>query len=215
MIVKGFQIAELVSLFICILCIRKMKNTSVISFFPFLLLINIYEIGTMKGWFTVNNSNHFAANIFMMIHFLFYLSFISNILSSKKTKAILIGTIILLCSFFIINFTFYQGKYVFNSYTYLFGSLIIISWCCQLFILYMKNIDKVQVFKSCFFWIYLGLFFYYSIRFFFMSYFTLITTSYNETISSLFKSLTTISIFVLYSCISIGLICFKPPVKKV
>ncbi len=151
----------------------------------------------------------------MPVHFSFYLGLLLAVFSSKKTKRAIVISWFILMVFYLINLLFIQGIDKYNSYTYLAGSLVLIGWCCYLFYRIMTTPTSLNIMQYPFFWIYTGAMFFYLFRFVFMSYFTFMAYTPNLTYIQLFKSISNISIILLYSCITTGLLCFKPPIRKI
>lgn len=212
---KLFHWFELLAFITSIVVLKKTRGTALVFFIPFLLLVNVYEIGTIKGWFTSKVSNHFAGNIFMPVHFSFYLGLLLAVFSSIQTKKIVVVNWLVLMALYLINLLFIQGMDKYNSYTYLAGSLTLIGWCCYLFYRIMVTPTGLSIMNYPFFWIYTGVMFFYLFRFVFMSYFTLMAYTPSLKYIQLFKSISNISIILLYSCITTGLLCFKPPIRKI
>jgi hypothetical protein len=175
----------------------------------------LYEIGTPSGWFSIHNTNHRAANIFMLFQFSFYILLLLFIFEKKSIRRAVYASELVLIVFFLLNNIFNQGIDVFNSITYIFGSLVLIGWCCYLFYYMMTRTVELKLIQYPFFWIYSGVMIFYLFRFIFMAYFTFLAYQSGGLYIQLFKSISTISIILLYSCISIGLLCFKPPLTKI
>lgn len=212
---KLFHWFELLALIVSILVLKKTRGTALVFFVPFLLLVNVYEIGTIKGWFTTENSNHLAGNIFMPVHFSFYLGLLLTVFYNRRVKKVIVANWIILMILYLANLIFIQGMDKYNSYTYLAGSLILIGWCCYLFYRIMITPTSLNIMRYPYFWIYSGAMFFYLFRFVFMSYFTFMAYAQNMMYIQLFKSISNISIILLYSCIITGLLCFKPPIRKI
>lgn len=209
-----FHWFEITAFLASIFTIYKIKETPYLFFVPFLLIINIYEIGTVYGWFTYHNSNHAAGNIFMLIHFSFYFFMIATALVNRKERRFIVILWSIFFLFFLGNILFFQHIWIYNSYTYLTGSLMIIGLCCFFFYRIM-NVQELNLPTYPFFWIFTGLMFFYLCRFIFMCYFTFFIHKFNPTIIQLFKSISNISIILLYTCMIIGLVCFRPPFRKI
>jgi hypothetical protein len=210
-----YIIIEILAFLIYLVNFEKVRKNTLRVFLPFLFVVLIYEAGTMLGCFTINGSNHFAANIFMLFQFSFYIILIRSIFSSMKIRKMVDVCQLTLCVVFFINFFFFQQWHTYNSYTYIFASIIIILWCCFLFRYLMIKTENISLIHFPFFWIYSGVLFFYLIRLFFMLYFTFFAYTFNEIYIKIFKSFSSISIFLLYSCIILSILFFKPPLKKI
>ncbi len=212
---KLFHWFELFSFLISIAVIKKTKGTPLVFFIPFLLIINIYEVGTVRGWFSSHISNHLAGNIFMLIPFSFYFLLLKSLFQQPSVRTNVVLTMVLFMIFYVVNITAIQKSSQYNSYSYLLGSFMMIGWSCYFFFRIMTNPVFMNVLQYPFFWIFTGVMFFYLFRFIFMSYFTFMAYSNNAMYIQLFIAISNISIIILYLCISTGLLCFKPPVNKI
>jgi hypothetical protein len=212
---KLYQIFECAALVVSLFCWKKIIRTQLAVFIPFLAIVILYEIGTVSGWFSIRHSNHLAANFFMLFQFSFYIFLLSCIFQNKKIRRVVLLSEMILLLFFFLNTAFKQKITVFNSYTYIFGSLVLIAWSCYLFYHLMTRTVNLKISRYPYFWIFSGVMIFYLFRFVFMSYFTFLAYQSNDLFAQLFTSISRISIVLLYSCISIGLICFNPPLRKI
>jgi hypothetical protein len=205
---------ELASFIVSLLVFRKIMNTQLASFVPYLFLIVAYEFGTPRGWFTINKSNHHFANIFMPIEFSFYIFFFFKAFDNPKIKQRFAYSLIALFIFYVANLIFFQGVSLYNSYTYLIGSLIMVGWSCFVFYRLISRPIEINPLQYPVFWISTGILFFFLLRFMIMSHFHYMAYTGDEKYSTLFISISNISIILLYSCIAIGLLCCKPPIRK-
>jgi len=206
----NFQLSfwfEIVAFLIAMVFIKRIVHSKLFYFVPFLLITIVYEYGSRKGWFTIGNSNHTAANFFMNGVFFFYLIFFSSVFKSDQIKRFILFSGIAIAIVFLLNLTFGQGLAILNSYTILFGSLVIIGWSCFSFYKIMNSEDRINVLQIPLFWIATGLLFYYLANFAFMANFNYVMRSKDYQYSTLFQSISNFSNLILYGCIGISFVC--------
>jgi hypothetical protein len=215
MYLQPFHYFEILALLVSIACVGKTKNTVLLLFVPYLAIIVTYEIGTRLGWFLFGNSNHRVANFEMLFEFSFYILLLLAVFHKRRIKkAIYISEGIFLL-IFLLNMFLEQHLNKYNSYTYILGSFIVVAWSCYLFYYLMVNTKELNLVRYPFFWIYTGIMIFCLIRFFFFTSFTFFAYSANRSYLNLWYKFRDISIISLYSCFSIGLLCFKPPLRKI
>lgn len=209
-----FFVFEVVSFCTALLLFNKLKKSHFVLFIPFLAVTIIYEYGSFSGWFTINDLNLWSANLFTTFEFLFYMTLFSfGFKEANIRRWIFICGICFLC-FFLLNIYTIQKFWNLNTYTIILGSLIIIFWCCFIFFKIISNESEIDLFKFPLFWISTGLIIFYLSQFAFMLYFNYMLKSEDYQYASLFTTISNASNVVLYSCISIALICSKSPIKK-
>jgi hypothetical protein len=212
--VEFFFWFELASFLVSVLVFRRIMNTQLVLFVPYLFFIVVYEYGTRQGWFTIGESNHIIANAFLVIEFLFYTVFFSKLFESKKIKLTISWGFIMLMLFYAFNLLYLQKVKGYNSYTILFGSLLLITWSCLVFYRLVTRPLELNPLRYPIFWISAGVLFFYLLRFPFFAYFEYMAYAKDMKYVALFITITNISIGLLYSCIAIGLLCCRPPIQK-
>jgi hypothetical protein len=205
---------ELLSFLISIAVFLNIRKTYFVIFVPYLFLIVVYELGTRLGYFAINKSNHIVANIFLPIEFLFYSIFFIKTFSSIKIRRNIAWSFLLIIAFYGTNLIFFQKIVFYNSYTYLFGSLIMIGWSCFAFFRLVTRPFETNILSYPVFWVCAGILFFFLLRFMFMSYFNYIAYTGDLKYINLFLSISNISIVLLYTFIAIGLLCCRPPIRK-
>lgn len=206
---------EALALLVAILLCFRSAYKPLQAFIPFLLVIVLFEWGTLQGWFTINKSNLWSVNIITLIEFVFFAFFLHSILSrlSNKKKIVWIMGLILILS--VVNIVFVQGLWRFHSYTYLLGAITIITFCCIYFSELMdQDLGAVSIALYPFFWICTGLLFFYLGQFLFFAFFEYMAYKKDYSYYSLFKVISNVSNVILYSCLSIGFLCAKPLIRK-
>jgi hypothetical protein len=212
--IEIFHYIEIGSCLIAILLIRQLRRTALFLFVPFLAVTVIYELGSRAGWFNHNNSNHLAASIFTAFEFCFYFYFLHRNFKYSKDKRKVIFSLVLFLLCFAVNILFIQGSGRFNSYTTIVGSFFLVFGACFYFYRLLKLEANIDFFKLPSFWILTGVFMFYLFQFFFWFYFNYMAYTGNYEYVKLFMVISDISNIVLYTCISIGLLCYKSAIPK-
>lgn len=206
---------ELIALFASLFLVRKLRYSILVYFVPFLLLIVLYEFGTLRGWFTINRSNLWAVNIITTIEFLFYGIFLTALIKKSKYKKAAKGSIIAVLILTILNILFFQGFSKLHSYTFLCGSILIIGLACYFFYeLLDYDIQHDSILKYSFFWLITGVLFFYIGQFAFFCFFEYMIHSQDSKYRTLFDNISTYSNAILYSCIIIAFLCRVKEVPK-
>ena len=177
-------------------------------FIPFLLIIILYEYGTLQGSFTVNGSNHWAANMVTLFEFVFYSFMIRSFLTNKINKRYLLSAALVIVALSILNIAFIQGFWKLHSYTLSLGSIVIISFVCVYFYeLLHYDLEKLSISKYPIFWIATGILFFYLGEFLFFAFFSYMAYRDDYSYFKLFKIISNASNVILYSCLSIAFVC--------
>lgn len=187
---------------------RRTRDSHLRFFTVFLGGIVLYEFGVIQHWFTIRHSNLWAVNFISAFQFIFYALYLRSIVRDReKKKGILVGLVITLL-LTLINISFVQGFWKLHSYTLLIFSVMIVYWVCQFFreLLDTDN-DQLSLLKYSDFWISTGLLFFYLAGFTFFSFFEYMAYINDYEYLWLTRLVLTISNFILYSFITIGLIC--------
>ncbi len=136
------------------------KSEMYLRLFPYFLTITLTVelIGQYYQKRGINNVLVF--NLYAPIHFLFLTYFFSQVIPNKKIQ-ILIGRYgILLPLLCLSNVLFIQGPHVFNTYTFLLGSLEMILLGITYFYQLFNSVTSVNLLKEPPFWISIGIIFF-------------------------------------------------------
>jgi len=211
---KIFFISEIIALSCGIIAMFIRKNSYLNIFVPFLAITVLYEYGSFSGWFTINDSNLWAFNLFATFEFIFYLSVFILVFRSKKTRWRIAASLVIFILFFCLNNRLGQGFFSINSYTIIFGSVLIVGWCCFIFYEMLRKDDRFPLAKRSIFWICVGLFIFYLFQFAFMLHFHYMVNSEDYRYAKLFRVVTDGSNLILYVCMAIGLLCQRSCLTK-
>ncbi len=205
---------ELLAFLMSLVFFQKWKNSKLHLFMPFLALTVLVEWGSKFGIFVINNSNHWIYNVFTPIEFTFYLYFFYIIINNNVIrKGIRIGWAIFF-AFAILNISFFQTFWSFNSYTYTLGSIEVIFCCCLYLIDLMRSRDYVNLAKYPYFWVCTGVIFFYLGSFASDALFEFIRINNKTNLSYLTRFIIDSLNVILYSCFIIAFLCPVPKIQK-
>lgn len=189
------------TLFIFQSLVRELKIFSV-----FIFLSVLIQIISSFLWFkSINNLP--LLHIYVAVGFVSISWFYSAILQDFINKRLIWGTAILFTAFTIINSTFFQPPYTFNSYALTVQAILIIILSLSTFLLLLNDIVKGKRMHliGSINWINSGLFIYYTssiLIFYFGDYFTrtfpVFLNQYTWALHAVFSML-------MYGCFFIGL----------
>jgi hypothetical protein len=205
----GYFIAEFVALFLSLLYFNKVKKTAIVYIVLLLITTVVYEFGTIRGWFWYKKSNHFAANLFTGIEFVIYNFFFYSAFEKPKIKKTVLSFFILFWAVFFTNLIFYQGVFYYNSYSILFGSLVVIYCCWLIFKAVVSRDSVVNIMNTPLIWIASGFLLFYLFQFANMAHFNYMAYRKDFQYANLFLAISNASNIVLYSCISIAFLCTR------
>lgn len=200
---------ESLTLIISIFSYNKIKDKPYKWFIPFLVFMVIIEL---MGWYMKNVavvSNSWLYNIsipveYIFYSFLFYKSYQSRLF--KKIAGILFYAIPVGSLF---NIVFIQGFFAFNTNILLVGCCVMIFLCCLFFADLFKRENEFVLLREPMFWITTGLLFFNLGELSYNLFFDYLLVHKQDPKAILFTSINSILVYVLYTFISIALICVK------
>ena len=199
--------AEMLALITSILCFKWLYQTAYIYFVPYLAMTVAAEImGGYTGAHHLYQLNIKIFNVTTGIEFLFFFAMFYVSIRKFVFKKIIGLLAVFYILFAVINLTFIQGFLQFNSYSMLFGTLIIMT--CSFFYFYdaFENNEPINLLKEPMFWICIGIFAFYLGDFTFNSMYPFLTQNNIKREQHLFGIINHNLIVFEYLCISIGLI---------
>jgi hypothetical protein len=208
----AFLIFEVIALLAAVLRFGKAKESSYGYFLPYLIIIVIYEIGSTNRWFGVRHdhqmNNLWIANIEITFEFIFFsLLLISTLKDNflKKKYYLLFGLVLVLT---VIDVVFIQGFWRLCTFAILVQYTLLIFFVYRFFYELLKSFDaRVRIIRLPAFWINTGLLFFCLAQFLFFTSFTFMAYSKNYQYVVLFEIINNLSNVILYSCITIALLC--------
>lgn len=202
---------EFLSLLVSLLCLKKLKNSFMIFFVPYLLLILEIEILAKYLHVTYALSTGWMYNILNLISHFFF-AFIFYMFSTAKEHR---QTIILLTATYIISsLTYYfYTSFAFNNYIIAYGGIIQVIFACIHFYEYLLHDYYVkEKHYSAGLFIAAGVLIFYSGITICLSLYNYILLNqlmiFNTPLYNIIPRYLSI---ILYSCISIALIVWRKP----
>jgi len=176
---------------------------------PFLVLTLFVESATPLRLIRFHGNNAWFFNIFTTIEFLYYSSVFYFILQSAFQKKVIFLIALFFLAFAGINILFIQGFYKFHTISYRVGAVMIVVWCFLYFRQLLQSSEYIILIRNSFFWITIGLLFFYLGYFFYFSAFDYIVYNKISFNLKLWIIISNILNILLYSCFLIALICQK------
>ncbi len=206
---------ELLSLIVCLVNYKKIKETPLRWFLPFLAIIVTYEYGILSKWdfFFIDKRNHWLANIISTLEILFYSFIFYQYINSIKVKKIILYSSVIFLLFTILNIVLIQGYNSFHTITYRIGSILIIWYLYHYFRQLLKTEEEIILVKYPMFWISTGLLFFFLGFFFYLSAFDFIAYQSIKTHAYLYKIIRFTLIIQMYAFFSISFIWKQKPMK--
>jgi hypothetical protein len=197
---------EIIALCFSLFFIPRLIKSRFIILLPLLLLTVIIELFSTYI-FSVTKSSHWLHNIFIGIEIIIFFYFFYYYEVSKKLKQMslyFIGSFVL---FYLVNILFFQKPFIFNYYTFLFGSFLLVINACY-FIMELMKTNINGIFKTPMFWLSTGVLFFFAITTIFFSFFNYLVLSKKVNVLLLYRVLITFANFILYTCLSISMLLF-------
>ena len=202
-----YLIVIIISFIGSLICLSNNENrVAPLLFFPVFLCLSVLVeyYGTILAEKNVNTQALY--NFFTVFEFVFYLVFFYFIFPASGTKR---ATLVVAVLYFVIaalNIFLYQGIDSFHTYTYMLGSLIIVTFSILYFNLLFRRPDSGRLTVNPYFWIVTGLMFFETCTFTFYG--------LNNFIASTMRQYNWVLRFVsdflnvsLYTLFTIGFLC--------
>ena len=204
-----FFFVQIAALLVCIAFFKKMPHPYQ-YFAPFLVLISIYELGNILGWFKIDHNSIWSFNIYASAEFIYYSLLLHSLLTNPRDKSILFTALIttlLITGIYNVLFTDFNS---FNRYSYILQSFIIITACCRYFYYQINKAGEVTpITRQPAFWLNTGLLFYYLGSFLFFASYPFISNLGSTKFLILYRIVINVSNITLYSCLIKLFLCFR------
>lgn len=145
--------------------IAVMERKITKEFAPLVMALTISLICDTLAYFLASHSNntHWVGNIYLILQFSLLVWMFRNHSRNKKMNDIILISFIF---FFLINLTFFQGPWIFNSLSNVIASLILISFCLYYFYRLLNDLPTIHIQHLPMLWISFGVLTYYGGNFF-------------------------------------------------
>ena len=210
-----FYYFEIGALIISLVFLFKFNHKPLRWFIPFLLLMVCTELTARYLRKVLHEPNTWLYNISIPVEYLFYGFIISSLCLTGSFKKTILYSTVIFAVFVIINLFFIQGFTNLNTNVLKVGSCLMVVYSCLGLVDLFTNDNHSSLLKNPLFWICTGVLFFNTGEFLYLFFFdTFLQNGWDKT-AKLFASINNKLIFVLYSCISIAIVCSKKWEKKV
>jgi len=201
---------ECLALLACVIFLNKIKDARYRYFLPYLILITVYEYGSLYDWFLIHRHNLWIANYIITIEFLFYSTFIISALKNKILVKRFIAAVAACIIFTFIDIFFIEGFEKLCSIAIIIQYLLlIILICTSLYQLMQEPIGNLSIISIPDFWVNTGLIFFCLSEFLFFASFAYMAYRNSYDFYFLFSVISNVANVILYSCITISFICIN------
>lgn len=205
---------ELLALLSGIFSIRRLKESYMILFVPYLALVFCVEFYASYIVYVLHQPSIWIYNIFnfaeLSFWILFFISRVSNIVSRKLLIFLQVSFLVLAT----INYFFFQGPVNLNTYSFIYSNIILlIATCCYFYDL-LKRTPEGLLLKNSTFWIASGSLLYNCGSLIYFSLYNYLLV-YLDMSYTLMKMINWNLIAIEYTCISIGLFLYKPKINSI
>lgn len=197
----------LIALLVSLACYKSLKHSPLIGFIPVLAFTLVVEWGALFGLYIINDSNHWIYNILTTVEFAFYFYLFSKLLADQTLKKAAHFSVFLFPVVVVGNCIWFQGFNQFHTNTYILGSLLIIFFSCFYFYQLLQTPKELKLFAIPFFWISIGLFFFYAGQFVLMAIFPHLAYKKDGTFDKIFHAVVDNLNIFLYCCFIIAFLC--------
>lgn len=200
---------ECFALLISVIHYKNIRDKPLFWFIPFLSFMVAVEL---SGWYikqVLGIPNSWLYNISIPLEYIFYTFIFFRHYESPLFKKIAAILLFVIPAASIINIITIQGFYNFNTNILLAGCCIMIILCCMFFIDLFKRETELILLKEPMFWITTGLLFFNLGEISYNLFFDYIIKHKHDTGAKLFTSINSILVYVLYSFISIAILCTR------
>lgn len=206
---------EFAALLTSVVCLYKFDNKPLRLFIPFLLLIVAVDLTGLYIRKELSQVNTWLFNFSIPIEYLFYGFMIGSLCLTKSYKKIIFGCTAFFAVWVIINLFFLQGFINLNTNTLKAGSVLMIFFCGLGYVELFTNDNHHSLVKNPLFWICTGVLFFNTGEFIYFFFFDVFLKNGWDKTAKVFASINNKLVYVLYTCISIAIICSKKLEKKV
>jgi len=199
---------------ISVLVLYRFNQEPMRWFIPFLLLMVSADLTGRYIRRVLHETNTWLYNITIPAEYLFYGFIIGSLCLTPSFKRIIFWGTAILGIGVIINMVFIQGFTNLNTNTLKIGSTLMIIFCCLGLVDLFRNDEHTTLLKSPLFWICTGVLFFNMGEFLYLFFLDIFIQNNWDKTAEVFSSINNKLIFILYTCISIAIICSKKWEKK-
>jgi len=206
-----FEIGALIT---SVVFLYKFDHKPLRWFIPFLLLMVSAELTGSYIRRELRQPNTWLYNISIPVEYLFYGFIIGSLCLTGSFKKIIFYTTALFATWTFINLFFVQGFMQLNTSTLKIGSSLMIMFSCIGLVDLFKNDNHQSLLKNPLFWICTGILFFNTGEFLYLFFLDIFIQNDWDRAAKVFASINNKLIYVLYTCISIAILCSRKLEKK-
>ncbi|HMJ46124.1 MAG TPA: hypothetical protein VK498_02280 [Ferruginibacter sp.] len=201
-----FYYFEISALLVSVVVLYKFNNKPLHWFMPFLFAIICIEFTGRYIRKVLHEPNAWLYNLTIPLEYLFYGLIIGSLCLTASYKKIIFYSMALFAVWVPVNILFIQGFAFPNTHTYKIGCSLMIFFCFLGLLDLLKNDAHTTLLKNPLFWICTGVLFFNAGEF--TSFFLFDRFLKNGwEIAKVFALVNNNMIYVLYTCISIAILC--------
>ncbi len=192
----------------------KFNNKPLRWFIPFLLLMVCADLYGRYIRKILHQPNTWLFNITIPVEYLFYGFMIGSLCLTKNYRQLIFFLTIVFGLWAVVNLLFIQGHTDLATYNLKAGSTLMILFSSLGLLDLFKNDQHQTLLKNPLFWICTGVLFFNSGEFIYNFFFDVMLKNNWDKSTRLFSAINNKLIYVLYTCLSIAIVCSKTLEKK-
>lgn len=209
-----FYYFEFGALIISVAVLYKFDNRPLRWFIPFLLLMVSIELTARYYRRVLHEPNTWLYNISIPLEYIFYGFITGSLCLTASFKKLIFYSAFVLGLWALINLLFIQGFTTLNTHTLKLGCSLMILYSALGLVDLFKNDGHETLLTNPLFWICTGILFFNTGEFLYLFFFDVFLQNGWDKTAKLFGSINNKLIYVLYTCISIAVLCSKISGKK-
>ena len=199
---------------ISVVFLYRFNNRPLRWFIPFLLFMISADLGGRYIRRVLHEPNTWLYNLSIPVEYIFYGFIIGSLCLTPAFKKAIFWITGLLAAWAVINILFVQGHTNLNTHTLKAGSTCMIIFSCLGLVDLFRDDEHSTLLANPLFWICTGVLFFNAGEFTYLFFLdTFLEKGWDKT-AKLFGSINNKMIFILYTCISIAIICSQIQKKK-
>ena len=184
-------------------------------FIPFLLLMICTELTARYYRRVLHEPNTWLYNVSIPVEYLFYGFIIGSLCLTASFKKVIFYSTIGLGAWVLLNLFFIQGFTSLNTHSLKLGCSLMIIFSAIGFVDLFRNDEHKTLLSNPLFWICTGVLFFNTGEFLYLFFFDVFLQNGWDKTAHVFASINNKLIYILYTCISIAIICTKRSGKKI
>jgi hypothetical protein len=205
---------EIGAFLVSLLSYQKIKDTPLKWFIPYLFFLVCVELSAHYLVAVLKVHNVRLYNISVPIEYCFYAYLFYHYLQGPMIKKTALFLAIFIPSFSFINLLFAEGFNEFSTTNLLVSSTVVVVLCCAYFVDLFKREEEISLLREPMFWITTGVLFFNMGELSTNMFWQYLLRNTSEEYSKLIRMINGALIYVLYTFISIGLLCIKKTYRK-